>query len=40
MGQTPNMDSWECAHRAVMNGYPLFGLTSGELHPEYGLQCW
>lgn len=40
LGQTPAIDSWECARRAFAAGYPLFGLTSGELYPAYGWQCW
>ncbi|WIA21233.1 hypothetical protein OEZ85_000475 [Tetradesmus obliquus] len=40
LGQLPNMDSWECARRAQSAGYPLFGLTSGEVFPDYGRQCW
>ncbi|WIA21235.1 hypothetical protein OEZ85_000476 [Tetradesmus obliquus] len=40
LGQLPNMDSWDCARRAQSAGYPLFGLTSGEVFPDYGRQCW
>jgi hypothetical protein len=42
LGQAPDgaMDSWECARRAHATGYPLFGLTSGEVFSAYGMQCW
>lgn len=40
LGQQEGMDSWECARRAAAAGYPLFGLTSGEMYPAYGWQCW
>jgi hypothetical protein len=33
-------DSWECARRAKAVGYPLFGLTQGEVFPTFGVQCW
>lgn len=40
LGQAQNMDSWECAKRALAAGYPLFGITGGERFPAYGRQCW
>lgn len=40
LGQQIGMDSWECARRALAAGYPLFGVTSGEVFPAYGLICW
>lgn len=40
LGQAIGMDSWECAKRALAAGYPLFGITDGEVFPAYGRQCW
>jgi hypothetical protein len=40
LGQQEGMDSWECAKRALAAGYPLFGVTSGEVFPAYGRICW